>query len=246
MNHQRQNLVIEYREKARKLARSILRKWHSRLDLEEVDSVVDLSLCEAVKRFNPEKGASFITFMYYHLKGNLIRTVATAANANSMPLPELDQGDSSSALNEGQPHNRTVNANEIAEALCSQEFMLPDEMLFKKQMAGLSRRACEGLDALERAVIERVFLDGEQLMDVARSLGYSRCHISRVKKKALETLFHLLKSAAGVSGNYIPQDDADNVIQFRRNLPRRAVKRRKPCASQSAALRRPKSLAVNS
>src|SRR5690348_15064745 len=71
----KEELVLRYRMKARKLARSILRKWHSRLDLQEVDSIVDLSLCEAVARYNPAKGASFMTFLFYHLRGNLIRAV---------------------------------------------------------------------------------------------------------------------------------------------------------------------------
>ena len=33
----REELIIQNRSRARKLARSILRKWHSRLDLEEVE-----------------------------------------------------------------------------------------------------------------------------------------------------------------------------------------------------------------
>lgn len=61
---ERTELVVGYRLKARKLARSILRRWHARLDVGEVDSIVDLSLCEAVQRFSPEKGASFMTFMF--------------------------------------------------------------------------------------------------------------------------------------------------------------------------------------
>jgi DNA-directed RNA polymerase sigma subunit (sigma70/sigma32) len=84
----RTELVLTYRIKARKLARSILRKWHARLDLQEVDSIVDLSLCEAVRRYNPTKGASFMTFLFYHMRGNLIRAVTTAATANTLPSAE--------------------------------------------------------------------------------------------------------------------------------------------------------------
>ena len=176
----RNETIIEFRVKARKLARSILRRWHARLDLEEVDSIVDLSLCEAVKRFDPTKGASFMTFLYYHLKGNLIRTVSAAANANVVPI--LDSHD---------PHadtGSTITALEVVEAVSGTDQRQPDELLLKKQLVDLSKNACSKLDPLERQVIERLYLKGEQLMSIAQSLGYSRCHISRVKKKALENL----------------------------------------------------------
>lgn len=184
---QQEELVLTYRMKARKLARSILRKWHARLDLQEVDSVVDLSLCEAVRRYNPNKGASFMTFLFYHMRGNLIRAVASAANANAVPLPELDENGNASK-GDSQAY-RGVNAIEIAEALCSHDYVMPDEMLLKKEMVDISNGACAKLDSLEKEVIYRIYIQEQQLMDIASSLGYSRCHISRVKKKALETLY---------------------------------------------------------
>ncbi len=225
---QKENLVLEYRLKARRLARSILRKWHARMDLDEVDSVVDLSLCEAVKRFNPAKGASFMTFMYYHLRGNLIRSVTAAATANSVPLPDfeaLDNGQKlESSLGAGQ---RGINAIEVAEALCSHDTVLPDEALFKKEVATLSHEACNALDPLEREVIFRIYMDEHQLMDIARSLGYSRCHISRVKKKALDTLYQEMRNKTGSDlGARILADDEDDLPV--RLINRRHVQRRRP------------------
>lgn len=188
--------VLRYRMKARKLAKSILRKWHSRLDIQEVESVVDLSLCEAVRRFNPSKGASFMTFLFYHLRGNLIRTVATAANSQLLAILDQESGDSEDSnqwMNRGTI--RGVLASEVTDSLVGAEEELPDEALLRKEIAGLSERACQKLDPLEREVIERIFLNEEQLLDVAKSLGYSRCHISRVKRKALETLHGELSGA---------------------------------------------------
>lgn len=187
----REALVIEYRLKARKLARSILRKWHARLDLEEVDSVVDLSLCEAVRRFDPRKGASFMTFLFYHLRGNLIRVVTAAAMANMVPMGSAEALEGNDAQRGDRQRGvtyRGANAIEVAEALCNYDCSLPDEILFKKELVGLSQEACSRLDNLEREVIQRIYIEGQQLMDIAKVLGYSRCHISRVKKKALETL----------------------------------------------------------
>ncbi len=220
-----EELVLTFRMKARKLARSILRKWHARLDLQEVDSVVDLSLCEAVRRYNPNKGASFMTFLFYHMRGNLIRAVAAAATANSVPLPELDE--SGSAKSE-QGSYRGVNAIEIAEALCSHDYVMPDEMLLKKEMVSMSHGACEKLDSLEKEVIYRIYIQEQQLMDIASSLGYSRCHISRVKKKALETLY-------GDMASSIHKGDEESALTSRPDFDdevgtseRRKIHRRRP------------------
>lgn len=219
----REALVLEYRTKARKLARSILRKWHSRMDLEEVDSVVDLSLCEAVRRYNPAKGASFMTFMFYHLRGNLIRAVTAAATANAVPAnAEKEEGDNSK-----KPY-RAANAIEIAEALSGHESVLPDELVFKSQLVKLSLEACTKLDALEREVIERIYLKEEQLMDIAGSLGYSRCHISRVKKKALETLSQYMNELLADSDGKV-EAKADSP-RLRKTIGRRKIHRRRPRA----------------
>ncbi len=186
---QQEALIFKYRIKARKLGRSILRRWHSRMDLDEVDSLVDLSLCEAVKRFNPDKGASFMTFLFYHLKGNLVRAVTAAAASTALPvrLAELGEAfadEAETASLAAQP----MNAAEIAEAVTSQDAPLPDEALWRKQLSDCSANACEKLDALEREIIKRIFVHEQQIIDIATALGYSRCHISRVKKKALDTL----------------------------------------------------------
>ena len=194
---QQEALIVKYRLKARKLGRSILRRWHARMDLDEVDSIVDLSLCEAVKRFDPAKGASFMTFLFYHLKGNLVRAVTTAAAANSIPVFNADENE----VQVGEPDHlfghqfRAMNSAEVAEAVASQDAPLPDEMLWRKELHGKSSVACEKLDPLEREIIKRIFLQEQQIMDIAATLGYSRCHISRVKKKALETLYNELSGS---------------------------------------------------
>lgn len=218
-------LIVQYRVKARKLARSILRKWHARLDLEEVDSLVDLSLCEAARRFNSRKGASFMTFLYYHLRGNLIRTIHYSATVNAIPTGEAYDSES---FEEGNDKNQRVcSANEVADALCSTEYISPDDLLYKKELVSLSHAACSRLDNLEREVIERIYLKGQQLMDIARSLGYSRCHISRVKRKALETLYDDLTADMSVDEKPSKPAFKDEDILVRRVSQRARAQRRK-------------------
>lgn len=199
---QKTNLVLKYRLKARKIARSILRKWHSRIDPMEIDSIVDLSLCETVQRFNPAKGAGFITFLFYHLRGNLIRAVETAANANAVPMAEYEDIDAALTHERGEaPNALKATATEIAEALSSEQIESPDDAFFKQELREVSAQACSGLDPLEREVIYRLFVLEHQLMDIAKTLGYSRCHISRVKRKALDTLEKALSPYLELSSN---------------------------------------------
>jgi RNA polymerase sigma factor (sigma-70 family) len=229
--YQQEALVIKYRLKARKLGRSILRRWHARLDIDEVDSIVDLSLCEAVKRFDPLKGASFMTFLFYHLKGNLVRAVAYAASSTAIPNAIAELSDSAFDAGEGKKYsNGTLNALELAEAVSSQGIPQPDEALWRKELTTRSSSACEKLDDLEREIVKRIFVHEQQIIDIAAALGYSRCHISRVKKKALSILHDELRVVMNREDYGVVQaeevDSDDNVVA--RIAIRKAVHRRKP------------------
>lgn len=220
-----EELILEYRTKARKLGRSILRRWQARLDLEEVDSVVDLSLCEAVQRFDPSKGASFMTFLYYHLKGNLIRTVTAAAQANFVPGQEIE-------TRKGE-EPKTITALDVVEAISGTDQRNPDDLLIQKELIDLSKDACTRLDPLEREVIERLYLQGEQLMKIASSLGYSRCHISRVKKKALENLQDEMEQVLDSSEDTFAQVSLQNIRKIQRRKKR--VRVAKDCGNTQYA-----------
>lgn len=239
--YQQEALIVKYRLKARKLGRSILRRWHARMDLDEVDSIVDLSLCEAVKRFDPAKGASFMTFLFYHLKGNLVRAVTTAAAANSIPVFNSDETETQV----GEPDHlfghqfRAMNSAEVADAVASQDAPLPDEMLWRKELHSQSTLACDKLDPLEREIIKRIFLQEQQIMDIAATLGYSRCHISRVKKKALETLYNELSGQmSDIDLGKKPSFDDDGEEEVKLKIVgRRPIHRRRPRSKVSRAER---------
>ena len=141
-------VIISSRGKARKLARSILRRWNARLDLNEVDSIVDLSLCEAAARFSPDMGASFMTFLFYHLRGNLIRTISTAANSNVVPLMDGEYTSDEDFIG-GAAHSY-----EIANAITGSEVAKPDEILIKQEMLSLSISARDKLDSLAKDLMQ--------------------------------------------------------------------------------------------
>ncbi|MCC6953426.1 MAG: sigma-70 family RNA polymerase sigma factor, partial [Deltaproteobacteria bacterium] len=182
------DLILTHRENGRKLARSMLRRWRVMMPAEEVDSIVDLSLCEAAGRYCESKGASFVTFFFYHLRGHLVRAVASATSDSNMFLALANGAgvDTTDWATTGSADMWAL-VPEIAENL-RKEAESPEAMLLRKEKAGICADACNRLDELEREVIERSYLQDEPLIDIASSLGYSRCHISRVKKRALDRL----------------------------------------------------------
>ena len=191
-----EELILQHRQKVRKMALSMLRRWHVRLNLDDLFSVVDLSLCEAARHFNPKKGASFITFTYYYLKGNLTRTIAAATENRMLPysvIEALEAGNDGSDSSSG----RAGNAIDVAHALSSHEVVLPEEEVFRREIAAVLRQACSKLSDVERTIVDRMFGSDDQVLDIATSIGYSRCHTSRIKKQALDTLKRVLENALG-------------------------------------------------
>lgn len=187
-----ERLVLEHRDNGRKLARSLLRRWRARMNIEEVDSIVDLTLCEAAQRYSPTHGASFMTFFFYHLRGYLVRAVATAVNSSNVVVglgtrPGQEIGEWSPNGDESfksfLPECASFGLHEVDG---------PENLLLRKENIEACRSACSQLDELEQEVLIRSYEREEALVDIARSLGYSRCHISRVKKRAIERLEAIL------------------------------------------------------
>jgi RNA polymerase sigma factor (sigma-70 family) len=236
---QQEALILKYRDKARKLGHSMLRRWQSRMDIEEVDSVVDLSLCEAVRRFDPSIGASFMTFLFYHLKGNLVKSVASAVSSSLIPaaIAELTAED---VREHGSVKYSasTLNAIELAEAVSGEYIPQPDEALLRKEIRSKSSNACEHLDELEREIVKRLFIQDQQIIDIAATLGYSRCHISRVKRKALEALQQELSSVVNLA-DYGATSENDDEANTHRSAKRKVVHRRRPRSLVSVKSGRP-------
>ncbi len=185
-------LILDHRENGRKLARSILRRWRVRMFAEEIDSIVDLSLCESARRYSPKFGASFLTFFFYHLRGHLVRSVTKAAQGDNIFLSfaksmGVDSGELAAFSNDViwsyVPDNFIFGQRDIE---------TPENLVLRQEKINTCQDACSKLDNLEKQVIDRSFADEESIVDIAKNLGYSRCHVSRVKKEALYRLKSLL------------------------------------------------------
>ena len=178
-------LVLEHRENGRKLGRSILRKWRVRMPSEEVDSIVDLALCEAAKRYCPNKGAAFMTVFFYHLRGHLVRSVSKAAHQGNIFMAFA----AGTGIEASEWHD--IDAEVLwgyvpdESVFGRKEVETPENKVLRNEKINECRQALSKLDDLEKQILIRSYQKEQPLVDIAKTLGYSRCHISRVKKSAL-------------------------------------------------------------
>lgn len=175
-----EHLILEHREHGKRLAWSFLTSWRIRLPQDEVLSIVGAALCEAGTRFDPERGVDFKTFFYYHLRGMLLKEIARMIQEQKLlqfvPHTVLNGANTP----DSQPH-ATWNIPVV-------ETNNPERILEKREVASRCWEACAQLDPLEQEVISRFFVYDQPLVQIAEELSYCRCHISRVKSRALSKL----------------------------------------------------------
>lgn len=184
-----QQLIVENYDAGKRLAWSFLNKWRVRIEEDEVISITGAALCEAAHRFKPELGVNFRTFLFYYLRGMLLKEITKRVQEQRCRAPMIQTFSEANDDARGVSLEHYMASNTDA----SGEFSTPEEILEKKELIQLCREATDGLDTLEQKVLERYFGEDESVVDIAKSLGYCRCHISRVKSKALETLTEKLE-----------------------------------------------------
>lgn len=183
----RSRLVLKYRITAQKMAKNLLKKWRAHLPEEDLKSLVDLSLCEAAARFSVEFGTQFPTYLFYFIRGNLIKTIADAQKGQLQVYLGEDNQDQEEATGLLFPVPGT--------ALCEYiENRAQETWLLKKEKIKLCKKAKEHLTDIERQVLERVYFHEMSIPQVASHLGRSSSNISRLKKRALSRLHRRMSS----------------------------------------------------
>ena len=177
---ERKQLIVDHMELGERLARSLLSKWRVKLSADEVTSGVGIALCEAASRFDVSKEVSFKTFFFYHLRGVLLKEIGRMIDQQKAcrSLPEGVELDvfSRKSIQFGQWPMSIVEGN------------TPEHIYERRELSRACWDACTKLDPLEQETVIRHFVWDQSLVDIASDLGYCRCHISRVKRKALDGL----------------------------------------------------------
>jgi RNA polymerase sigma factor (sigma-70 family) len=181
---QMEQTILEHREHGRRLAWSFLSSWRIRMAQDEVVSVVGAALCEAAIRFDPSKEVAFKTFFFYHLRGMLLKEISRIIQEQKI-LQFIPNG-----MVGNDYRGEQLSMAPIIPPLI--ETNNPEKIIEQKQVAGACWDACAQLDPLEQEVLIRCFVYDEPLVAIAKELKYCRCHISRVKSRALSKLSQLL------------------------------------------------------
>jgi len=211
-------LVEDHYESGKRLAWSFLNKWRVRIEEDEVTSITGAALCEAANRFKPELGVNFKTFLFYYLRGMLLKEITKRVTDSKMRVPVQH-------LNEANDDARGISLENYYQV---DQDSNPEFMLDQKQRVELCREATAGLDALEQKVLEQFFGEDESVVDIAKNLGYCRCHISRVKSRALSALTEKLALLSPDSpDNSELLSERDSLAATRRKLYRGVRGRRK-------------------
>jgi RNA polymerase sigma factor (sigma-70 family) len=175
-------IILSHREHGRRLAWSFLSGWRIRMNPDDVTSVVGMALCEAARRFDREKGVSFKTFFFYHLRGMLLKEISRIIQDQKL-LCSAQPGAGTEYLL-GSP-SETLRSSLV-------EKNNPEKIMLKRQSAKRVWDACSSLDMVEQEVLIRYFIFDEPLNFIAEDMKYCRCHVSRVKSRALAKLGKLL------------------------------------------------------
>jgi RNA polymerase sigma factor (sigma-70 family) len=192
-------IIVDHYDSSIRLAWSMLNRFRVRLPADEVQSVTGAALCEAATRFDKSLGVSFRTFLFYHLRGLLLREISRKISESRLST-SLDNTDSMT--------NAARSQESVLWPQALVETHTPENLVVREQISKQCWDACDNLDELEKEVLIRFFVNDQTVADIAKDLGYCRCHVSRVKSKALATL---QKRLSHLSPETAEREDSDDM-----------------------------------
>lgn len=160
-----------------KLAWKLLGSWNARLPEDEVKSLVGIAICEARKNYKPHLGTQFQTFLFYHLRGRLLREISSLVKYRRYQFNLTEDMAQDMADDDGSSYFSPMSEDKN-----------PEELLLEQEANSHFSEAISSLDWLEEEVVHRHCISGESLLDLAKELDYCRCHLSRVKTRAMRKL----------------------------------------------------------
>jgi RNA polymerase sigma factor (sigma-70 family) len=176
-------LVLEHFDKAMAMSYKMLRSWRVQLRLDELKSIVGLALTEAAQRFDPSKQAAFSTFLFYYLRGMLLREISRSVK-NSKESFKL--GIAPNALENNSSDSGIVES--YANEAVAEKDNNPENILYRTQVEMFFKDICSQLSEVEKDVVFLNLMEDKALKDVAAELNFTRSYVSRVKRHAIEKL----------------------------------------------------------
>jgi RNA polymerase sigma factor (sigma-70 family) len=189
----RQALIIALRTKAHRLAFALLRRWGAYLEADEVRSAADLALCEAATRYIPRADSTFITYLFYFIKGAIARALVEQRRASGHPIAVEAEG---APILGRRLYPEEADEGEAFEIAADRVHHCPERLAYLREVRRHCRSALAELTPLEHRVVLEVHVEGNKVAPLARHLGYSRGHLFTVRKVAERKLRARLRDAA--------------------------------------------------
>jgi RNA polymerase sigma-B factor len=209
----RDRLVAQYWYLCRRAARRFTRRGLDRADLEQVGAI---GLIKAADRYDPEHRAPFEAYAWLLIVGELMHYVRdcerfvraprgvrdlsrrwTIAERELWAMLGREPTERDVAGRIGATHAQIceVRAYRASHRVVSFDFLPNGEQRHSSRSgieAVVDRVTVDGmlrgLSPMERQIVRAIHLDGASIVDVAARLGYSRRHVTRLHRRAMERL----------------------------------------------------------
>jgi RNA polymerase sigma-B factor len=209
---ERERIINTYRYLCARGARKFMRDGIDRCDLEQVAAI---GLIKATDRFDPELGTPFEAYAWTLVLGELMHYVRDSERLLRVPrrVRELDRRCSEAERALWNELGRNATNAELAERVGIEEDELTEIRKFREERVPLSVDALrpfeeaqlsytidrqldrmmlesglQRLTPLEREIVRQIYEHDIPVGELARRLGYSRRHITRLHSAALKKL----------------------------------------------------------
>jgi len=208
----RERLVVEYWYLCRRAARRFMRRGLDRADLEQVAAI---GLIKAVDRYDAAQAAPFEAYAWVLVLGELMHFVRDSERVIRAPrsVRDLERRWSAAERHLWPALGREPTEEEVAHFVGATRAQITEILAYRASSRLLSfdvlgpseermpqegiddvldrltvERILNGLLPLERQIVRAIHLDGVSVVELARRLGYSRRHVTRLHRAAIERL----------------------------------------------------------
>ncbi|MBV8197352.1 MAG: sigma-70 family RNA polymerase sigma factor [Candidatus Eremiobacteraeota bacterium] len=208
----RDSLVAEYWYLCRRAARRFMRRGVDRGDLEQIGAI---GLLKAIDRYDPSEPAPFEAYAWIMILGELMHYVRDGERLVRAPRPvrELERRWSIAERSLWTSLGHRPTEREIAQDIGATPDDVKEVRAFRASNQTISfellgdgdrrippygiddvldrltvERILSALSPLERKIVRAIHLEGISVVDLAGRLGYSRRHVTRLHRCALERL----------------------------------------------------------
>ncbi len=239
----RQVLVLENTEVARRIARRMARRLPRHVRRDELESAALLGLTEAAARFDPLRGTPFVAFAIPRIRGAILdqlrqddllsrraRSRATKISRGAQAIAqEVDSTtmveDAATSIGEtvadpsrvsAQLEWRLVGLDEVRELPSEGDVPLDERVSLLHQLGALAA-ALEELPKREAKILIHCYEDGMSLHAIGGILGITASRVCQLRTRALKRVRELLTNHVSTARERIESDAGQKA--WRRWLP---------------------------